>query len=267
MVENVTRDIITTYQEVLNGKIKRFPDGTWSDDKTGVYFYKRCLRFAVECIYGWDKEMTLEKITAKWFGKVKLATGFGKYFERSPYLALKETFPEWNFHPWEMKTSPNGCWDNETIKKAVRWVFNDKLKWGRSEITNNISKDFNEYGFKKMYAAFHQGAYGELIDRDSSGLYELLSYCFEEYDFKIWEFKKLPTWTESDMKESFKWLIEERLNWDYEKTLDNLKYTHFRESGLGNILANYFNSSPYKAMRFTYPDKDWSKLRHRAELE
>ena len=88
-------------------------------------------------------------------------------FKDSPYLALEAAYPG-RFKPWELSYVPMNYWTKETAGEAVRWLFEDKLKWSYDERINNVSVDlFKKHGlgsvlnrlFKNSPYSFMKNAY------------------------------------------------------------------------------------------------------------
>lgn len=256
----LANNIIDIYSKVVSGSLKRFPPETWNPYKSGYDNYKRCARYLILDMMLFSREDILN-IDVQFFRKHKLG-GAIDLFNQSPYEALKFAFDELSIKPWEMKVSPQNSWDENSIILAVKWFVEDKMKWDRDDIVRYASKKvFVQHGFQKIFSGFEKSDLCAKLNRDSNGLFELFSLVYPEYNLKIWEFNKSNTWSKEDMRDAFKWMIEERCCWSYEEALDKLYLTHFKENGLFSLLQKYFSTSPYKAMVFTYPDFNWDKLK------
>ena len=75
--------------------------------------------------------------------------------------------------------------------------------------------------------------------------------------FKEWEFKNTSRdfWTKDKGIEATKWLVEEKLKLTDEELKEQLSQKLFIDNNLGGMLYTCFNSSPYKAINETYPNK------------
>ena len=75
--------------------------------------------------------------------------------------------------------------------------------------------------------------------------------------YKEWEFKQVPHnfWTKEKIIEATKWLVEEKLKLSDEGLKEKLSRKIFTDNGLGGMLYNCFNDSPYQAINLVYPNK------------
>lgn len=136
-------NIIQTYEDLLKGKIKRFPKGTWSDNKEeNKRLFKLLIRHAILHIIKWDKENFCLKFCLKVIIKLKLNTGFYKTYNRNIFPLIEECFPEFQLQPWELKIvhAPKNYWTIEKAILATKWLITKVLKWDlervKKEITN-----------------------------------------------------------------------------------------------------------------------------------
>jgi hypothetical protein len=75
--------------------------------------------------------------------------------------------------------------------------------------------------------------------------------------FKPWELKVSPHgfWNESNSILAIKWLIEEKLKWNDTQMKKMLSKRIFYEYGLGGMLMDIYNCSPFEAINSAYPEK------------
>ena len=130
--------------------------------------------------------------------------------------------------------------------KITKYLIEEKLKLTDEELKEQLSKKLFE-------------------DNKLSGM---LQFCFNSSPyqaintiypnrFKEWEFKNVPInfWNKEKGIEATKWLIEEKLKLTDEELKEQLSQKLFIDNNLGGMLYTCFNSSPYKAINETYPNK------------
>ncbi len=108
------------------------------------------------------------------------------------------------------------------------------------KLTDVTQKDFNKNGLG-----------GLLAGRYNSSPYEAVKEAFPELDLKPWEMKITPTGffdEEKNRFESVKWLVK-----TVGKKPTDLCRADFKEGGLGGLLKNHYNNSPYKAVIEAFP--------------
>jgi hypothetical protein len=97
-------------------------------------------------------------------------------FKDRPYEAINIAYPN-KFKPWEFKSTPKNYWTKLTAKEATIWLFNEKLKWTKKEISDNLSIRFIRN--TELNSPF------QLVFKNS--LYELMKNAYPEYEWD--EFK------------------------------------------------------------------------------
>ncbi|MDQ0060754.1 DUF4046 domain-containing protein [Paenibacillus harenae] len=137
--------IIEIYEDVLKGNRNRFPRETWKPHNGGFENFRRCLRYLVLDKLKLDREQMLS-IGISFFIEWKLRTPFQRLYDSQTYKCLSEIFSEMDIKPWEMKISPDGVWNDENMKGAIRWVVSKSIGIDRDKIIKNIGyetfKDF-----------------------------------------------------------------------------------------------------------------------------
>ncbi|MFF0828907.1 DUF4046 domain-containing protein [Brevibacillus sp. NPDC003359] len=158
----------------------------------------------------------------------------------------------------KLKRFPKYTWDVDyggldNIKICMRYLILDKMKWDRDDLLEKISAEF-------VHNCKLAGGLVHVFNTNTPFL--ALAHSFPEWDLKRWEFKHITfnKWTEEDKKDALGWLIEEKLKWSYEEIIENLSVRTFQDWGLDSLLSNFFKNSPVRAMKYLYPESDWTLL-------
>lgn len=144
---------ILLYMSILCGERKRFPNNYWNENLDN-------LKHILKWLFDKYLEVSINKIplilTQPFIRKFKLFGVFNSMFGGSTYELINFVYPN-TFMAWEMSKMPNNFWNNETEKKATKWLIEEKLKintYIKSEIFINKA-DFIENGltfvFNKSY--------------------------------------------------------------------------------------------------------------------
>ncbi|MET3209697.1 UNVERIFIED_CONTAM: hypothetical protein ABIC26_002644 [Paenibacillus sp. PvR008] len=187
--------LLSIYVDILDGKRKKFPDGTWNPVEYGKENLKSLLLYLFEERLVWTKQDVLQNFNKHFFVKWKLRGGTQKLFNDSPYDILRYVYPDWDIKPWELTRAGNNTWTKkEDIKQAIRWLVFDKMKWNKEQ----ICADFN---LKVMEENGLIGALTKYREYNETGeIYELISYCIPEFNFKPDDFAHLNKWYERQYK-------------------------------------------------------------------
>lgn len=177
-------DMISIYQSVLNGKLGRFPPETWNPYKSGYDNAYRAFRYLVFELLKWDRETFCKQINLEVIRKYKLIGAFSGLYDRTMFPFISDSFPEWEIKPWELEKSrvPKSYWNEETTREAVRWLIEDRLKWDKEKIINELSATiFKEHNLEGMLQSeFEHSPYQAIFhaypDEDWSLKKELRGY-------------------------------------------------------------------------------------------
>ena len=237
-------DIIEMYEEILKGTRKKFVDGTWQRPDA-ISNSIKVIKYLVEEKLKLTDEELKEQLSLKLFKDNRLRGMLQHCFNNSPYKAINTAYPN-KFKEWEFKNTSRDFWTKENGIEATKWLIEEKLKLTDEELKEQLSiklfKDNNLLGMLSI--CFNYSTY-RAID--------------ETYPnkFKEWEFKQVPInfWTKEKGIEVTKWLIEEKLKLTDDEIKEHLSQKLFRDNGLISMLNYCFNSSPYKAINETYPNK------------
>lgn len=147
-----------------------------------------------------------------------------------------------------IKTFPKGFWTRpdayDNASKCIRYLFEVILKYSRQEILkNNNQSIYKKYKLGGMLAICFNNSPYQAID------------CAYKGRFKEWEFKYVPMgyWTEENGIKATRWLIIEKLKLSKEDLKEQLSNRLFYDNGLGGMLSNCYNNSPYLAIESAFP--------------
>ncbi len=225
------------YSLIVDRQLKKFPNGYL--DKPAI---KEIIRHVIIDKYGYTREEILTKVDREFF-KNNYMGGFHKFFEFGESEILIYAFPEMDLKYWEFRKVPPKFWESkENQRSFVCWIANrKKIDITKKEGLRRITADIiQKNGGSK--ALIYAGGLFELLDSVACGKY------------KKWEIIKMTSWTEKDIIEATKWLIEEKLLFTPEQVC-NIKVEDFVKYNLGGMLQRGCNHSIITALEFAYPGK------------
>ena len=190
-----------------------------------------------------DEELR-EKLSVRLFTSNSLCGMLDTCFNGSPYQAINTAYPN-KFKEWEFNLVPRNFWTKEKGVEVTRWLVEEKLKLSDKELKERLSyKLFVDNGLGGMLTCFNRSPY------------QAINTAYPN-KFKEWEFKLVPQgfWTKEKGIEAVKWLVEEKLKLSDEELKEQLSGKLFVDNGLGGLLYNNFNNSPYLAINTAYPNK------------
>ena len=166
------------------------------------------------------------------FRKYGLGGLFYKYFNGSTYEAIHYVYKD-KYKPWEKSKVTRKYWDDEEhVKDALKWLFEDII-----DIKSNI---ITVYDFKK------NGLYGLLNTNFNQSTYEAINYMYPN-KYKAWERCSVPKgyWNNEDhIKDAILWLFEEKVK------SNDITVKDFKEYRLNGLLANVFNYSTKSTIEY-----------------
>ena len=233
---------IEIYEMVLDGRLSRFPEFFW-EGEDGIDRGMECVRYLVYEKLKWEDEDIKNNFCKKILASNKLGGMLGKCFNNSPLRCVIKLMGD-KYKPWEYAVAPRNYWTYENSKNAVIYMIEEILKWDDNDIKNNLCQNtFEEFGLKSMLLATYEGSPYKAINDIYPGR------------FFAWELKNTPLnfWTDEMCISATKWLVEDVLKLDFSKDKHVGLQKEFFKYGLGYMLSNKFESSPYKAIDFAYP--------------
>lgn len=156
------------------------------------------------------KEEILPHLNHEKIRGTELVGAFKVVFESNLYLCAEKCFPGM-FKEWEPgEHVVNNYWTKEKGIKALRWLFDEHLRFTRDEILAHFSRNF---------AKKHQ-MYGMLQTCFNSNVFEALDAAYPG-EYKIWEVIKVPKdyWNETTVKDALDWALYKKLNITHREAL------------------------------------------------
>ncbi|MBQ3421932.1 MAG: DUF4046 domain-containing protein [Romboutsia sp.] len=236
---------VEVYELVLNGYIRRFPNGFWQGFDGYDNGFK-CLKYLLEEKLKFTDEDIKLHFTRHFFSKYKLYGMFNLVFNGSPYAAIQALYPG-RFKPWDMCMCPAGYWlDDKNCIEATKWLFEEKLKWDDDDIKEKLTGNtFIENGLAGMSTRFNDSTY------------TILNMTYPD-KFKPWDLIQTSGayWkSEENRMSAIKWLFEEALAWTDDEIKEKFDANIIIEHNLFGLLKNHYNGSPYEFLNAYAPGK------------
>ncbi len=113
----------------------------------------------------WTEEDIKNKTFLELLDRDKSVLTQARLFKMSPFQVINIIYPN-KFKSWELKKikCPKNYWNVETGKQAVKWLIEEKLKWNKNDIEQNLNiAIFKEYGlYAMLYIVFNGSIYNAL---------------------------------------------------------------------------------------------------------
>lgn len=243
--------VIELYKSLLDGSIKQFPKGFWKNDRFKKA--KIITKFLIEDVLDWSDKEIVQNFNSDILSKYGLYTMLMDVFKGSIFAVIHNAYPQ-KYQNWEFFNIYVGSnfWNENTAKDALIWLFEIKLNWTDEQIKEsynvNVIKENNLYGMLQS-----------LFDCSP---YKALNFIYPDR-FHPWELSKIPQnyWNIKNAREAIKWMIERKLQWNYEDITGKISPYFFSIYRLDNMLKIIYDGSIYNALKDVYPDKDWKKVK------
>lgn len=129
---------------------------------------------------------------------------------------------------------------------CIKYLIENILEWNEDDVKRNLSLEI-----------FQKHNLGGMITRVfSSSPFAALNQAYPG-KYKPWELSVAPidTWDLDMGKESFIWLIEEKLEWSDKDIKEKLNLQVLKDNGLSGMIDKVFNRSVFKALDTVYPNR------------
>ena len=207
---NEILDDVECYKMVLNGTLKKFPNGFWT--KPWSYESAKSITQYMLKVKVGDDLTKLKGMNRKvLFSEMKLMGMVVNVYDGNSWEAISAAVNTGDkiYHPWELGGVPKGYWASvENVKKAIRWAVEEKVPHGF-----NIRTDFNVEYLNAV------GLYSLL---NSYSMHELLNLVYPNR-YMPWEMVKVTSnfWADIDnKKKAITWLINKKLPKNFNVELD-----------------------------------------------
>ena len=236
------------YQEVLDGKRRRFPPYTWSDDQDNI-LAKRVIKYLIEKVLKWNKKQIVSNWKEKLIIQYKLGGLLSVKYNGSPYAMINDAYPDY-FKEWEFKMTPLNYWTKPKALEALKWTIEEKEKLSDNKLLEVYGIQWlSNHKLNSPCRIFWKGIPYSMINELYPGR------------FNQWEFKKTRSnwWTKQKALKVLKWLIEEREKMDDQEIKIKISVLWLAQKGLRTPLERYWNDSPFSFINELYPGrfKEW----------
>ena len=236
------------YQEVLDGKRRRFPPYTWSDDQDNI-LAKRVIKYLIEKVLKWNKKQIVSNWKEKLIIQYKLGGLLSVKYTGSPYAMINDAYPDY-FKEWEFKMTPLNYWTKPKALEALKWTIEEKEKLSDNKLLEVYGIQWlSNHKLNSPCRIFWKGIPYSMINELYPGR------------FNQWEFKKTRSnwWTKQKALKVLKWLIEEREKMDDQEIKIKISVLWLAQKGLRTPLERYWNDSPFSFINELYPGrfKEW----------
>ncbi|PGZ57889.1 hypothetical protein COE58_24440 [Bacillus cereus] len=240
--------IENVYQEILDGKRRRFPNNTWCEDYNRESA-KRVTKYLVENVLKWDAEKLKKYWSQKLIIKFRLLGLLSIIYNGSPYAMLDDSYPN-RFKEWEFNAVPKNFWTKERGLEALKWTIEEKEKMTDREILEAYNY---EWVIEQKLAHPCQIFF-------NSSPYKMINELYPDR-FKEWEFNAVPKnfWTKERGLEALKWTVEEKEKLAIQQLIEVYNMKWLTEHNLSSSCQINWNSNPYAMLDDLYPNvfKEW----------
>lgn len=238
-------DSVEIYKLILNGKIKKFPNGFWTNhDK--LQNAAKVTRYLIEELLNWDDECVKNNLKLTVFKNNKLTGMMNLCFTDSTYEAINNAYPN-KFHPWEFSQTSDGFWlVDENIIKALDWLTKEKYNMDHNMIKSHFTVKF-------LIANNLSG----IVNRFNSNTFDIINFYIPGI-FKPWEITRVKKgfWDNPDnVNWALDWLFTNKLKWSDNEIIKHFNASVIIENNLLGLLKYKFNGSPFQLLNYFYPNK------------
>ena len=141
------------------------PNGYWNLETA-----KEATIWLIEKKLHWTKDDIKTKISKETFIENGVGCLYLEEINGSVYKALCNAYGENYIMPWELQCTPMSYWNEETIKKPLQWLIDEK-GYSKKTIVNLSENDIINFGFFTAYDMCNQSLY-KLLDITFPGEYQ-----------------------------------------------------------------------------------------------
>lgn len=154
---------VEIYKKILKGDLSRFPNRFWKDPGAEQNAKEITIYF-IENLLGWNDDDIKENLCEAIFRKNKLSGMLEYTFDRSPFKAIDNAYPN-RFKEWQFKAVPKRLWEDKTKREeAIRWLLIKVKKDKFNELTN---LDFLNNGLGGLMDYLHKNKAFKEVDKNN----------------------------------------------------------------------------------------------------
>ena len=224
-------------------KFDKAPNAYWNDTKNHkIYMEWLFNKLDYKTMEDWYK-ITADIINNNYGNRLL------KYYNSSTIHLLESIYPEIEWVPWKLKSTPKNHWkDTKHHKLYAEWLFK-KLGYKTMEDWYKISTN--------IIAQNYGG--GLLASKYKNSVIQFLQAIYPEIEWVPWKFDKAPNAYWNDTKNHkiyMEWLFNKL---DYKTMEDWYKITAdtIKSNYGGTLFGVYYSSSIHKMLTTIYPDYNW----------
>lgn len=232
MLENVyNKNVYLAIKDVYPGifkpwELKSVPQNFWN-----LKTAKEAVIWLIEEKLKWDEETVYKNLNIKVFNENRLGGMVSLLFKSSPIKALENAYPL-KYKVWRFKIVRNNYWNEDTVKEAIKWLIEEKLKYSLEEVYEKLgTKDFSENGMGSMLKLWFGSSYVKAVMFAYPNIY------------KPWLFVRKPKnfWNDDkNVKDAISWL-QIKVNSKYPK------YDDYKNNRLLGLILRRFNANTKNA--------------------
>jgi len=233
------QSIIDVYEEVMCGKRRGFPAGTWKNKENGVTL----VRYLFDEKLKWSEDEIRSNLSPSVFAAYALGPMLKACFGGDKFKAIEAAFPN-KYKTLYTRGGTVQVRDRGVAIEEVKDMIEKDLGWSRSDVCSRL----NHHIFSS------QGRGHILVKHFNNDPYEALEAAYPN-EYKLWELNCLikGMWTKNLGIQAMKWLIEDKLDWPLHKAEKELSMKVFRKYGLLDMMHICFGYDVQVAIRAAYP--------------
>ena len=169
------------------------------------------------------------------------------YWRSSPFRAVKECFPDYDWHEWLFIQVPRTFWRiPNNRRRYMAWLGKQigVRRW--EDWYRATTKDFQD----------HRGAV--LLMEHRSSVAATVMACYPERDWKVWRFAKTPMnlWNDREICRQYLEWLGEQLGYTCLDDWYRVKLSDFMNND-GQMLVRNYHGSPSSVVIDLIPRKEW----------
>lgn len=161
-------------------------------------------------------------------------------YHDSPYAAIKDFNPEYDWKPWLFRRAPQRFWRKLANRRLYMDWLGEKLGFTQNSDWYQVTKkDFYAHGGGGLLANYYN-------DSPLAALQDYRPRCV----WKAWLFKSTPNgfWHIAKNRRAYMDWLGQRLKLSTPEDWHGLRVVDFRQNAGAGLLIGYYDSSPRRAI-------------------